>query len=84
MTAAHLEWLKSRARLHQWHKQVNLLKAEMSRTLISLEKCAACWDDWRLGCESLVGDAPLLEGRQAYVSSQAVVYRKLAALFDAL
>ncbi len=42
------------------------------------------WDDWGVGCESLFGDAALLEGRQAYASSQAVVYRKLAVSFGAL
>lgn len=56
----------------------------MSRTLISLERHARCWDDLSVESESLVGDKALLEGRQAYACSQAAVYHALSASFAAL
>ncbi|KAK0439646.1 hypothetical protein EV421DRAFT_1737806 [Armillaria borealis] len=84
-SVVHVEWLKSRARVHRWHEEFRMVNAEMECTLISLEHCVREWEGIRDTGNSLVGemeeDAALREGRRAYAESQAATYRALAASF---
>ncbi|PBK66563.1 hypothetical protein ARMSODRAFT_977475 [Armillaria solidipes] len=81
-TVVHVEWLKSRAWMHQWHEELVMVKTEMGRTLVSLEHNACNWEHRCNGMEDLEGDTDLQEGRHAYVESQAATWRCLAASFQ--
>ncbi|SJL16811.1 uncharacterized protein ARMOST_20340 [Armillaria ostoyae] len=82
-TVVCVEWLKSRARMHRWCKELLMVKLEMRRTLLSLERNACDWEARHDGVEELEGDANLQEGQLVYAESQAATWRRLAVLFQA-
>ena len=76
-----MEYCKAYARAKRWEEEVPLLREEMRRTLVSLEATAARWDGI---AQRDARDGPLGEGARAYAYTQADVYRRLAAHFEAL
>ncbi|KAL1724984.1 hypothetical protein EV714DRAFT_277963 [Schizophyllum commune] len=76
-----VEYCKAYARAKRWEEEVPLLREEMRRTLVSLGAEAARWEGIA-ELESRPG--PLGEGARAYAYTQADVYRRLAARFEAL
>ncbi|PBK64790.1 hypothetical protein ARMSODRAFT_1022781 [Armillaria solidipes] len=78
--AAHLEWLKSRARMHRWHEEVAMVEREKERVQLGLEHMAKQWEDC-IGRHVGLNSA-LTEGMTAYAKRQATcVYRHLREHF---
>lgn len=76
-----MEWAKTWARSRRWDEEVDLLKEEMRRVLISLEWKACWWEDRRV----VAGfTASHREGASAYTSSQARLLRGLGKHFQKL
>lgn len=75
-----VEWAKSRARLHRWDEEVELVVEEMRRVL--------CYMDWRshywqlLVSKRVVLDPTVREGIAAYASKQAYIAQMMAHRFS--
>ncbi|PPR06525.1 hypothetical protein CVT24_001418, partial [Panaeolus cyanescens] len=76
------EWSKSRARVARATEEVELLKEEMRRSLISLEHKAAWWKD--LIGKREVDDGPLSEGLTAHANKQADIQQGLRNKFKGM
>lgn len=88
-TGLRVEWSKTWARVRRWREEVDLLKEEMRRVLVSLEYKAAWWDARRsiVGYVDGEGMGPTdahLEGASAYAHSQAALLRRLRDRFAAM
>ena len=79
--ALHVQWAKSRARARGWTKEVQLLKEEMRRVLVTLEWKAAWWADQKEAEDQEVS-VELREGLWAYAVDHALLYHSLASKFN--
>ncbi|KAK0227247.1 hypothetical protein EDD85DRAFT_776868 [Armillaria nabsnona] len=77
-----VEWLKSRARAQRWSEEVELLREEMQRVLVSLKHRGTWWETRRARTDD--PGVSLAEGIGAYADHQALVQRKLVSSFKAL
>ncbi|KAF9488272.1 hypothetical protein BDN71DRAFT_1539386 [Pleurotus eryngii] len=78
--AVHVEWTKAWARLRRWTEEVELVKEEMRRTLVSLRHEAQCWET---RAEVKICAAPEVSaGLSAYAHRQALVRYGLADKFE--
>ncbi|KAJ3832132.1 hypothetical protein F5878DRAFT_500631, partial [Lentinula raphanica] len=81
-----VEWCKTHARARRWIEEVNLLKEEKRRVLVSLEYNAKEWEgrtDYE-GPLSEGKDGVHKEGARAYAYAQAAIFRGLARSFEDL
>ena len=80
--ALRIEWLRTRARAYRFHEEVELLKEEQRRVLISLAQTAQWWEEKAEDVQFKPTQA-LREGASAYAARQAALRRALAASFRA-
>lgn len=82
MIALRVEFLKARGRVRRFDEEINILKEEKRRTVVTLEHEALTWDQ-RQGMRFLHSEA-LSEGLAAYAARQASLRRGLKAKFITL
>ncbi|KAJ8469845.1 hypothetical protein ONZ45_g16753 [Pleurotus djamor] len=73
-----VEWAKAFARVRRWSEEVELVKEEMRRTVVSLRHDAQVWEVRATGSESRIA------GHAAYAFRQAHIRYSLADRFERL
>ncbi|KAJ8688876.1 hypothetical protein PTI98_012954 [Pleurotus ostreatus] len=78
-TALRVEWAKAWSRVRRWEEEVDLLREEMRRTLVSLRHQARTWES-----KATNGSGPpdVLAGLSAYAHRQAHIRYALASRFE--
>ena len=82
--ALRIEFLRARARCLRYRENINILKEEQRRTIVSLEKNASIWEDRAARSQSMHSAPAVAQGAAAYASKQAAIQRFLADKFRAM